>query len=212
MGGYSQTLPALYAAPGNDFHLNDAGTQPASTGFAYDTGLGSPIANLLIPYLAGYTTPVGAQGGRILGAAIGGTSDGRRFDAVYPENFGAMSPLAGSVDGASTSLFGGLSTTASVYGMPSVAAPAETSSTVREAAGRLNSMPGQAESDVTSTSPVRPLGRPGGFIADFGGALGTSAGNGLKLLRIPLNGAIIWNGVGVLEFRHLLNLDFSTWI
>ncbi len=62
LDGASQTLKAIYAAPAADFHdITQGSTQFQSTGPGYDlaTGLGSPVANLVIPYLANY----GSSGG-----------------------------------------------------------------------------------------------------------------------------------------------------
>ena len=54
--GYSQTLPALYSLPSTDFHDITYGNNgdPAEPGYDLATGLGTPVANLLVPALAGY--------------------------------------------------------------------------------------------------------------------------------------------------------------
>ena len=54
--GYSQTLPALYSLPSTDFHdiVNGNNGDPAEPGYDLDTGLGTPVANLLVPALADY--------------------------------------------------------------------------------------------------------------------------------------------------------------
>ncbi len=54
-----QTLQALYALPAADFHDITTGYNGLSAGVGYDelTGLGSPIANLLVPDLASYNLP-----------------------------------------------------------------------------------------------------------------------------------------------------------
>ena len=57
LNGATQTLAAIYAAPAADFHDITHRQHAVSIGRAgYDlaTGLGSPVANLLIPYLANY--------------------------------------------------------------------------------------------------------------------------------------------------------------
>jgi len=57
--GYTQTLPALYSLPAADFHdiLYGNNGYPAGPGYDLDTGLGTPLANLLVPDLAGYEIP-----------------------------------------------------------------------------------------------------------------------------------------------------------
>ncbi|MGA7499857.1 MAG: hypothetical protein WBX00_24265, partial [Isosphaeraceae bacterium] len=54
--GYDETLPALYSLPSSDFHDIVYGNNgyPAGTGYDLVTGLGSPVANLLVPALAAY--------------------------------------------------------------------------------------------------------------------------------------------------------------
>ena len=61
LDGPTQTLPMLYGLPSADFHdvtVGNNGTYSALTGYDLVTGRGTPIANLLVPALAGYqTTP-----------------------------------------------------------------------------------------------------------------------------------------------------------
>jgi hypothetical protein len=54
--GNTQTLPALYSLPSSDFHdiINGNNGDPAGPGYDLDTGLGTPVANLLVPDLATY--------------------------------------------------------------------------------------------------------------------------------------------------------------
>ena len=60
----TQTLAALYSLPSSDFHNvtsgnispNGKAAYSATTGYDLATGLGSPIANLLVPALANYGT------------------------------------------------------------------------------------------------------------------------------------------------------------
>jgi hypothetical protein len=57
LNGATQTIKALYAAPSSDFHdITVGSTQFQTAGVGYDlaTGLGSPVVNLLEPYLAAY--------------------------------------------------------------------------------------------------------------------------------------------------------------
>jgi hypothetical protein len=57
--GSTQTLPALYALPAADFHdiVNGNNGDPAGPGYDLATGLGTPVANLLVPALADYGLP-----------------------------------------------------------------------------------------------------------------------------------------------------------
>lgn len=60
LDGATQTLPALYSLPSTDFHditTGSNGTDSAGPGYNQVTGLGSPVANLLIPDLAFYGMP-----------------------------------------------------------------------------------------------------------------------------------------------------------
>ncbi len=72
LDGATQTLPRLYQLPSSDFHsitAVDSGTpatgDPRSTdlsagGYNLFTGLGSPVANLLVPGLAGVSPTIGS--------------------------------------------------------------------------------------------------------------------------------------------------------
>ena len=55
LDGPTQTLPRLYQLPSSDFHDITAGSNGfnATAGYDLATGIGSPIANLLVPALAG---------------------------------------------------------------------------------------------------------------------------------------------------------------
>jgi hypothetical protein len=57
LDGATQTLPTLYSLPQSDFHditTGGNGTDNATPGYDLVTGRGTPIANLLVPALAGY--------------------------------------------------------------------------------------------------------------------------------------------------------------
>ena len=58
--GYTQTLPALYSLPAADFHdiVNGNNGDPAEPGYDLASGLGTPVANLLVPALASYDLQV----------------------------------------------------------------------------------------------------------------------------------------------------------
>jgi hypothetical protein len=54
----AQTLSTLYDLPSSDFHditTGSNGTYDATVGYDLATGIGTPVANLLVPGLAGYT-------------------------------------------------------------------------------------------------------------------------------------------------------------
>jgi hypothetical protein len=100
--GSTQTLPDLYKLPAADFHditsgnnnYNGTGGYDAGTGYDLASGLGTPIANLLIPALAGYTV---AQAATVTGkvfqdnnadGAFNGTDTALAGVTVYlDENF-----------------------------------------------------------------------------------------------------------------------------
>jgi hypothetical protein len=59
LNGATQTLPLLYSLPESDFHditTGGNGTYNATTGYDLVTGRGSPVANLLVDALAGYSS------------------------------------------------------------------------------------------------------------------------------------------------------------
>jgi subtilase family serine protease len=79
LDGPSQTLPALYKLPSADFHditTGSVGPSPeyaAASGYDLASGLGSPVANKLVPALVGYTPTVTGLS-TATGPAAGGTS------------------------------------------------------------------------------------------------------------------------------------------
>ncbi len=68
----SQTLPMLYAAPSTDFHDITSGNNGFAAGAGYDlvTGIGSPRANLLVPYLVTGSNTIQTGGGPSILALI----------------------------------------------------------------------------------------------------------------------------------------------
>ena len=59
MDGISQTLPTLYRLTSADFHDITSGSNgnSAHTGYDMASGIGSPVANVLVPDLSGVTVP-----------------------------------------------------------------------------------------------------------------------------------------------------------
>jgi subtilase family serine protease len=74
LDGASQTLPTIYSLPASDFHDITTGSNGYAAGPGYDlvTGRGSPIANLVIPGLAGVSGSGSTTSGG--GTSGGGTS------------------------------------------------------------------------------------------------------------------------------------------
>lgn len=76
LDGPTQTLPDLYKLASGDFHSITSGSNggySAGNGYNLVTGLGSPIANLVVQGLIG-TTTTGGPGGSGSGGGSGGTS------------------------------------------------------------------------------------------------------------------------------------------
>jgi hypothetical protein len=74
LDGPSQTLPALYSLPSTDFHDITTGNNGYAAGPGYDlaTGLGTPVANKLVPDLAAYgvTSPATISLGSVVNARV----------------------------------------------------------------------------------------------------------------------------------------------
>jgi hypothetical protein len=96
LDGRTQTLPELYALPAADFHditTGSTGVSPeyaAGTGYDLATGIGSPVANLLIPGLVGYQPTVSGIS-PATGSTAGGTSvviTGTDFTGATVVDFG----------------------------------------------------------------------------------------------------------------------------
>ena len=88
LNGALQTLAAIYAAPSTDFHdITTGSTQFESAGVGYDlaTGRGSPIANLLVPFLVSYGATSGSSSSGSGGSGTTTTSS----DPTAPTNFTA---------------------------------------------------------------------------------------------------------------------------
>jgi subtilase family serine protease len=88
----TQTLAALFAAPAADFHDITSGStqfQSAKPGYDLATGRGSPVANLLIPYLASYGSS---------GSTTGGTTTTTTTAPAAPTNFSAQAASTSEID------------------------------------------------------------------------------------------------------------------
>jgi hypothetical protein len=74
----AQADAALYQAPSSDFHDVTSGSNGDRAGKGYDlaTGIGTPIANNLIPYLVKYTPSTNTSSGGSTGSSSGGGVSG----------------------------------------------------------------------------------------------------------------------------------------
>ncbi len=106
LDGYSQTLPMLYSLPSSDFHdvtTGSNGTYSAAPGYDLVTGLGTPVANLLVPALAGYgsTSPAVSTPSTLNVAENGSstlsTANGNAITLTDPFSAGAADSLTLSV-------------------------------------------------------------------------------------------------------------------
>jgi subtilase family serine protease len=91
LDGFSETLPALYSLPSTDFNDITTGNNgyPALPGYDLATGLGTPIANKLVPDLAAYQTTPEPSTAALLGIAgmiATGRVLGRRLRRLKTEN------------------------------------------------------------------------------------------------------------------------------
>jgi hypothetical protein len=97
LDGPSQTLPQLYNLPAADFHDITSGNTgyPAGPGYDLAIGIGTPVANLLIPAFIGQaatTLTVSASSSSVTyGQSV-------TFTATVSAQTGSAAPTAGSVD------------------------------------------------------------------------------------------------------------------
>lgn len=75
LNGRSQTLPSLYSLSSSAFHDITTGNNGFAAGSGYDlvTGIGSPVSNALVPWLAGYSVSHLAFGQQPTSIVAGGT-------------------------------------------------------------------------------------------------------------------------------------------
>ena len=83
LDGPSQTLPSIYSLPAADFHDITSGTSTGSPNYTaaagYDlvTGLGTPVANLLVPDLAGVSSQAASTTTTVTGNYSSGSTYGQ---------------------------------------------------------------------------------------------------------------------------------------
>jgi autotransporter-associated beta strand protein len=87
LDGAKETLPALYSLPSADFHDVTSGNNGFAAGPGYDlvTGVGSPVANRLVPDLVAVTGP----------ATRTWTGGGSTSSWSDPNNWGGVAPKPG---------------------------------------------------------------------------------------------------------------------
>ncbi len=83
-----QALRALYQLPASDFHQIISGYNGHSAGVGYNevTGLGSPVANILLPDLAAWRLPARVVDGGGLAGGGGGGGGGGLWALEMPEH------------------------------------------------------------------------------------------------------------------------------
>jgi len=94
LDGATQTLPLLYANPGAFHDITQGGNRAFQAGPGYDlvTGLGTPIANLLVPDLVNRViavTPLSTQGGLTIAATVGAPVENQQL-ATFTDPNGAL--------------------------------------------------------------------------------------------------------------------------
>ncbi|HXY32884.1 MAG TPA: S53 family peptidase, partial [Planctomycetaceae bacterium] len=99
LDGESQTLPALYDLASANFHDITTGDNgwPAGPGYDLATGLGTPIANLLVPALAGYQSTVTSPASITIYGSNSYTFSGGSISVTDPAATGSSDSLTLSV-------------------------------------------------------------------------------------------------------------------
>ena len=100
LDGPSQTLPALYSLPSDFNQITSGNISPtgdsnysAGPGYNLATGLGSPIANLLVPDLANYGVVVVATSYHWASASSGNWSSSANWTFAVPNGIGAAAVI-----------------------------------------------------------------------------------------------------------------------
>src|SRR5580692_7954363 len=163
LDGATQTLPMLYGLPQSDFHditTGGNGTYNATPGYDLVTGRGTPIANLLVPALAGYgvAQPPGVSGPSSASVAQNGSltfsSGGGNAITLSDSQIGSNSDsLTLSVSHGTLSLasLSGLSVTSGANGTSSITVSG-TLSSLNAAVNGLVYTPGAGFSGTDSLS------------------------------------------------------------
>ncbi len=189
LNGKSQTLPDLYGmtANFNDIASGSNGSYTAGPGYDLVTGIGSPMANLLVPELAGYPAVATAAAAApssvtatttnlsVLGAASGGQSTLTYNWAATTVPSGATAPTF-SVNGSNaaadtTATFSAAGTyvfTVTITAPGGLSTTSNVSVTVNQTLTTVAVSPGMASLDATATQQFTATG-----CDQFGAALTT---------------------------------------
>ena len=164
LDGYTQTLPALYQLPSSDFHDITSGNNGYAAGPGFDlvTGLGSPVANKLVPDLIASVKPPVLTSIAVTPARIAiGDGSSFQFSATAYDQFGrpmvsqpifTWSLASGGLNISSTGLYTAPSTGA---GEDTVQATATVNNVTFSAQAIVNFQPGPALSNLQANpSPV----------------------------------------------------------
>jgi hypothetical protein len=106
LNGASQTLPLLYRLPAVDFHditTGNNGQYSAGPGYDLVTGLGSPVADKLVPDLANQANPQVVGSTPAIGASVTTTPTSFTITFSDPINPATVSPSALQVNGSPAS-------------------------------------------------------------------------------------------------------------
>jgi subtilase family serine protease len=161
LNGATQTLKALYAAPAADFHdITSGSTQYQSAGVGYDlaTGIGTPVANLLIPYLATYGGSGSTGGGTTTAPAAPGNfqASATSYNSAslsWSLSSGATGYYVYETVSGTTSLIATLSSTATSYSVSGLSASTPYSFKV----AAFNSAGSTSTASINVTTPAAPV-------------------------------------------------------
>ncbi|HEV3002817.1 MAG TPA: DUF4214 domain-containing protein [Pirellulales bacterium] len=123
LDGPTQTLPFFYASQGSFHDITQGGNAAFQAGPGYDlvTGLGTPIANRLVPQLAGDVSALDAQGGNTLAATLAGGIQNRQLATFTdPNGPSPLSVYVATVDWGDGSVSAGVVAPDAVAGLLSV--------------------------------------------------------------------------------------------
>lgn len=207
LDGATQTLPALYSLPASDFHditTGSNGTYPATVGYDLATGIGSPVANLLVPGLAAFDSNQTNQPPAISAPGSGSLSENGSL-TFSSANGNAISVADAAVgagsDSLSLSVNSGTLSLASINGLTVTSGASGTNSvTVSGTLANLNAaLNGLIYTPTAGSSGTDSLKIS---ITDSGDSLTASASVALSInalsaptIKVPATASVIENSV-----------------